>query len=108
MVNVKAGWLILGAVTMPLLTAGCLGGGGNEGSSSLFGGGELAGLFGSSGGSDGGAGGSGSALSSSEGGPSVPEAATLHNPEPASLALFAGGLAGLMGMRRLGRRRRSR
>ena len=77
-----------------LLTAGC-GGGGGGGIFSLFGGGSDSGagdfvttLDGGTSGSSGGT----TSLAS--------DIATVHHPEPASLALFGGGLAGLAGWRR--------
>lgn len=103
--------LVVFAVTLPLV-AGCGGGGG--GLSSLFGGGsdvgEVIGSLSSSGGSGGDA-----VQSFASSGPidssgsidtaSVQQTAgVLHNPEPASMALFGGGLMGLG----LLRRRRSR
>ena len=95
----------MGLVSM-LLTAGCGGGGGGGGLFGFFGGGGDSGagdVFSAliSGGSDvaGGSGGDGvtEALAS--------DVATVHNPEPASVALFGGGLAGLA---HLGRRRAKR
>ncbi|MDP3703054.1 MAG: PEP-CTERM sorting domain-containing protein [Candidatus Omnitrophota bacterium] len=94
----KKTWLVIGLVSIPLLTVGCGGGGG--GLSSLFGGGDSGAgdVFSAvvSGGSDiaGGAsdGGATETLTSS--------AATVHSPEPASVALFGGGLAGLACLRR--------
>lgn len=77
-----------------LLTAGCGGGGG----------GGIFGFFG--GGSDSGAGDFVTTLdggtSGSSGGTTslASDIATVHHPEPASLALFGGGLAGLAGWRR--------
>src|SRR3989338_10465213 len=91
----KKTWLIIGFVLMPLLTVGCGGGGGG-----------LFGLF--EGGGDSGAGDLFSALVSggsdvaggSGGGAAAPltlasDVATVHQPEPASVALFGIGLAGL-------------
>ena len=98
--------LVVCGVAVQLVTAGCLGLGGGSG-----------GLFGSSEGS--GSGGSGSAsegpfasqsltnggLGGNESGSTL-EVATLANPEPASLALFGGGLAGLACLRRRKSRRK--
>ena len=100
-----AGWGVVGCIAIQLLATGCGGGGG--GLSSLFGGeGGLFGLFGggdsatsasealgaiASGGSDG----SGDGLITV-----ASDVATVHNPEPASVALFGGGLAGLSLLRR--------
>ena len=84
-----------------LLTAGC-GGGGGGGIFSLFGGG-----------SDSGAGDfvttldGGTSDSSGEVTSLASDVATVHHPEPASLALFGGGLAGLAGWRRRGAKRAS-
>src|SRR3989338_1614741 len=95
----KKTWLIIGFALMPLLTVGCGGGGG--GLSSLFGGGGDSGagdVFSAlvSGGSE-------IAGGASEGGATetlTSGAATVHSPEPASVALFGGGLAGLACLRR--------
>ena len=86
-----------GLLSLQLLTAGCGGGGG--GLSSLFGGGGgdsgAGDVFSAliSGGSDVAGGGTDSAAS-------VTSVATVHNPEPASVALFGGGLVGLAYLRR--------
>ena len=94
-----ASWgMVVGLMVVQFLMAGCEGGGGLA---SLFGGGGSgdAGTLGdlASGGVDaiGGSGGSGGG----EGG-LVSEVATVHSPEPASIVLFAGGLAGLAHLRR--------
>lgn len=86
-------WLVVISCAAQLLTTGCLGGGsgGTFGDLSGSDGSEPSEAFGSfaSGGSDGVIG--------------APEVATVNNPEPASLALFGGGLAGIA----LWRRRKS-
>jgi len=99
-------WLVIGLVSMQLLTAGCSGGGGGA-LFGLFGGGdsgvaEILGTFASAG-SDVAGGGSvgdigGGGLS--EGLTVTSDIATVHHPEPASIALFGGGLAGLAHLRR--------
>ena len=94
-------WLVVLGVAVQLVTAGCLGLGGGGG-----------GLFGSSDGN--GSSGEGPFASESltsgglggNGFGSVSEVATLANPEPASLALFGGGLAGLAYLRRRKSRRK--
>ena len=94
-------WLVVGGIAVQLVSAGCLGLGGGSG-----------GLFGSSDGS--GSAGEGPFASQSltsggvEGGlgGTTSEVATLANPEPASLALFGGGLAGLACLRRRKSRRK--
>ena len=96
-------WMVMGLVSM-LLTAGC-GGGGGGGLFGLFGGSGDSGagdVFSAlvSGGSDV-AGGSGGGLTETV----TSDVATVHHPEPASLVLFGGGLAGLA---HLGRRRAKR
>ena len=97
--------LVVATLALQLLATGCLGNGsGNSSSgiggffSQLFGGGsnssDALGPFVSTGGSSqGDAGTAGSGI----GGP-IPEVA--HTPEPASLALFGGGLAGFTLLRR--------
>mgnify|MGYP001619043003 CR=1 FL=1 len=95
-----SGWVALAALVIPLLLAGC-----NKKSSS-----GGAGLFG--GGSSFGSAFSGSELAGTLGGVVVGgdgsfsggSVATVHQPEPSSLALFGGGLVGLA----LRRRRRAR
>ncbi|GEM_PF-3306986 len=101
--------LVIMSLTSALLSTGCLGGGG--GSSGLFS--ALSDFFsGSSSGSSGfdisslpGGGDpeiSGQAFDTARlaGGENVPDIATIHNPEPASLTLFGGGLAGAALLRR--------
>ena len=98
-------WFVMGLVSM-LLTAGCSGAGGG-GLFGFFGGDsgteEILGLF-ASGGSDV-VGGGGSIGDLGGGGLSeslvvTSDVATVHNPEPASLALFGSGLIGLAHLRR--------
>ena len=90
-------WLGISCLAVQLFLAGCGGGGG--GLSSLFGGGGGSSGAGDvfsaliSGGSDVAGGGTDSAAS-------VTSVATVHNPEPASVALFGGGLVGLAYLRR--------
>ena len=98
-------WLVAGSLAVQLLTAGCGGGGG----------GGLFGLFG--GGGDSGAadlfaaltGGTSESLGSSDGGVTslASDVAAVHSPEPASLALFGGGLAVLAGWRRRSQKKSS-
>jgi hypothetical protein len=83
-------------LSLPLLT-GCWGSDSSSGVGSLFDSGSSVQLA-----SAGDVGGSGS---SSGGSTTTPDVATLHNPEPASIALFGTGLAGLAA---IGRRKRSR
>ena len=107
-------WVIVAGLSLALLTAGCKSGGG--GLSSLFGifggsggesgGGEsggsgvLASLI-DVGGSGGGTGGSGGSTGGSGGGSEITSpAATVHNPEPGSIALFGTGLLGVAFLRR--------
>ncbi len=127
--TMMAAWVRWGfiAASSALLTTGCRGGGGGSSGvggffSALFGGGD-SGVFSAFGGSgDGGSSGSGYIGGSGDGGssgsgdsgsnlsnpgpladlpPSLDEdASTLHHPEPASLALFGSGLAGMALMRR--------
>ena len=100
MKNITDTGLILLAVSLPLL-AGCRGAGGLSG---LFGGGsggEILASLGSSGSSGGSSG--GDVVDTSAAFDSIAssaDAATLTNPEPASMALFGGGLAGLACLRR--------
>ena len=102
-------WLVGCGIAAQLLTAGCFGGGGGTGGLGSFFGFGGGGSGGDSSGSDsfasfdqGGAG--GDAGGDAFGAPSV---ATVHNPEPASVALFGSGLAGLTLLKRRKARRRS-
>ena len=107
---------VASAATIQLLVSGCGGGGGASGFfSGLFGGGsDTAGILGSfasaggelfgDGGGTGGEGGVGGGLEGSGGG--AGEIATVHSPEPGSVALFGGGLACTAILSR--RRRKSR
>lgn len=90
-------WLVIAllGVVIQLTAAGCGGGGG--GLSSLFGGGSGSSdalSFASSGSDVGGGGSTGSETTS------ITSVATVHNPEPASAALFGGGLVALACLRR--------
>ena len=94
-------WLFsMFAVAIQLTTSGCWGGGDGAGDSlsGFFGGGGSDGVFSfaSSSSADSGSGGSGGFAADLGGGTggSAGSIATLHNPEPASIALFGGGLAG--------------
>ena len=94
-------WLVGCGIAAQLLTAGCFGGGDGGGLGSFFG-------FGGSSGS-----GSDSFASFDQGGTGggggfgAPSVATANNPEPASVALFGSGLAGLALLKRRKARRRS-
>ena len=95
--HVTQGKWVLAAAFATLLATGCLGGGGGgggSGSGSLFGGSDGGSLASSFGG-----GSSGDAFG-------APGAATVNHPEPASLALFGGGLGFLAWRRRQGRKQR--
>lgn len=98
----KSTWMVVLGIAVPLLTAGC-GSGGGSGLFSLFGSSGASDILDSFGsGSDSGSG--GTILASTGGSSSGPSGSsqTVHNPEPASIGLFAGGLASLA----LARRRR--
>jgi len=95
--------LVILAVPALLASGGCLG---------LGGGGGGGGLFGFFGGGDSGSTQSvvtsDTGITGFSGGTDIArEAATLNNPEPASMALFGGGLAGLALLRRRKARGRS-
>lgn len=103
----KIGLVAVG-IAVQLLTAGCKGGSG----------GLFSGLFGGDSGSSGGGfdGLAGNAFNGGLGGGGLgggggqtltPAVAVVHNPEPASMALFGGGVAGLAFLRRRKARRRS-
>ena len=91
----KQGWYVALAVAVQLIVSGCNGGGG--GLFGLFSGGD-SGSSGSAG--DLGSLASGGAGESGSGSVGSSNVATVHNPEPTSLALFGGGLAGLWSWRR--------
>ena len=93
-------WLVGCGIAAQLLTAGCLGGGGGGGLGSLFG-------FGGGGSGDSFASLSSGGSQGSGGEFGAPGVATVHNPEPASVALFGSGLAGLALLKRRKARRRS-
>ena len=108
-------WLVIGFAAVQLLTAGC-GGGGGGGFFGLFGGGDsgsgdLLGLLASSGSSGSDLAGGISELAGGDPGGGLgtitSDVATVSNPEPASMALFGGGLAGLACLRRRRARRAS-
>ena len=87
------------------LASGCGGGGGGSGFADGFSGGGSVGFAssfsGGSGGSGSGSGGSGGSGSITGGGNPV-----VHNPEPASLALFGTGAAGMALLRNIKSRKR--
>ena len=107
--------LLIVSMASALLSTGCLGGGG--GNSGLFS--ALSDFFGGSSSSssnvdilgslpdDGGTDGSSLEFASLRvaGGDDVPDVATIHNPEPASMMLFGSGLAGAALLRRRRARR---
>ena len=92
--SVRVG-LVLAGVVIQLVTAGCRGGSG--GLFDLFGvgGSEVLGAFsGGSGSGDSGTTNTNDTPTTNNGGSSDP-VTQVHNPEPASLALFGAGLAGI-------------
>ncbi len=95
----SAVWLVVAGVSMQFLVSGCNGGG--NGLFGLFGGGGevLAALESGGGGGDSGNGGSGD-TGNGGGDGGISPIATVHNPEPASMAFFGGGLAVLSCVRR--------
>ena len=111
--------MLIVSVTSALLSTGCLGGGGggnglfsalsdffNGSSSSSSSNFDILGSLPDGGGTDG----SGPQIASLsiQGDGGVPDVATLHNPEPASMMLFGSGLAGAALLRRRRARRAAR
>ena len=99
-------WVLAAGLALPLLLAGCKSGG-SGGTSGLFnnffGGGSTGGSNPAESLGDLASGGFSSGGLASAGGLGAfdaPAAATLHNPEPANIALFSAGLAGLAVWRR--------
>ena len=91
-------WLVGCGIAAQLLTAGCFGGGWGSGLGSFFG----------FGGGDSGSSDSFASFGGGTGGGSeIPSVATAHNPEPATVALFGTGLAGLALVKRRKARRRA-
>ena len=109
MKNYSTPFLIVMTIAIPLLTTGCNSGGGG-GLFGLFGGGsetsEVLSLFSSNGEGSSGTGENSEPPSESSGGNDVGGStgsltiATVHSPEPASVAFFGIGLAGLAHSRR--------
>jgi len=102
-------WVLAAGLVLPLLLAGCKSGGGTAGLlDSFFGGGSSGGSNPAESLGDLASGGLSSGVFSSGGLASAgglgafdaPAAATLHHPEPANIALFSAGLAGLAVWRR--------
>lgn len=87
-------WLAVAGVALPLLLAGCEGSGGGSGAGSFFGG------SGSSFAGSSFEGTLGGVVVGGDGTLDLASVATVHSPEPGSLAVFGGGLAGLALWRR--------
>ena len=99
-------WSVVLVGSAVFLSAGCGGAGGGSGFSDGFGGGSGVGGFSVFSGSS--SGGSGSGSGSGTGGSGVTSGGNpvVHNPEPASMALFGAGAAGMAISQRLKARKR--